>query len=75
MRKFKVKIAFDECKGCERCINACTKSILKKGNKINIMGFHAVEAATDGCIGCCKCFYCCPEPGAITIVEEVQDVQ
>ena len=29
--------------------------------------------AGSGCIGCGRCFYSCPEPGAITIVEEVEE--
>ena len=59
----------DECKGCERCVNACPKSVLKMGKKFNFMGFAHVVYEGKGCIGCAACFYTCPEPGAIKIVK------
>lgn len=67
------KIAREECKGCERCVNACPKSVLRMENDLNAMGHpHAVYTGS-GCTGCGACFYNCPEPGAITIIEEVDD--
>ena len=69
-KKFRAEIAADECKGCERCIIACPRSVLKIGKKFNIMSFQHAEYAGSGCIGCGACFYTCPEPGAITIIEE-----
>ena len=36
-------------------------------------GYFAVTVENSGnCIGCGSCFYQCPEPGAITIYEEVE---
>lgn len=67
---FRVEIANDECKGCERCIPACPRSLLKMGTKFNLMSFQYVTYEGQGCIGCGACFYSCPEPGAITIIEE-----
>ncbi len=67
--KYKVIVAADECKGCERCANACPKSVLQMGREFNFMGFPYVVYAGEGCIGCAACFYTCPEPGAITIVK------
>jgi len=69
-KKFRVQIAFDECKGCGRCLRACPKKLLAVGTEINKQGYFSVVAAdpTD-CIGCGSCFYQCPEPGALTIIE------
>ncbi len=69
-KKFRVQIAFDECKGCGRCLKACPKKLLAQGSALNKQGYLAVEAAEpENCIGCGSCFYQCPEPGAITILE------
>ena len=35
--------------------------------------FHIGTNPVRGCIGCGGCFYSCPEPGAITIVEEIDE--
>ena len=72
-KTFRCDIAFDECKGCSRCVGACPRSLLKLGDAINMMGFPAAVYAGEGCIGCGACYYCCPEPGAITIVEITED--
>ena len=69
-KKFRVQIAFDECKGCGRCLKACPKKLLAVGNALNKQGYLAITAEEpELCIGCGSCFYQCPEPGAITIVE------
>ena len=69
-KKFRVRIAADECKGCGRCLKACPKSLLSVGNELNIQGYFAIVAKEpELCIGCGSCFYQCPEPGAITIFE------
>jgi NAD-dependent dihydropyrimidine dehydrogenase PreA subunit len=70
---FTPHIEMEECKGCERCVNACPKSVLKMDPALNTMGYpHAVYTG-DGCIGCGACFYTCPEPGAITVYEENEE--
>jgi len=71
--KFKVRIAFDECKGCRRCVNACPREVLAMGKHLNVMGFPAAEPVKNDCVGCGICYYTCPEPGAITILREVED--
>lgn len=63
----------DECKGCERCVLACPKSVLAMSSNLNKYGFPYAFYAGNGCIGCGGCFYSCPEPGAITIIEEYED--
>ena len=72
-KKYFVKIEPDECKGCERCVNACPKAVLKMGTELNFMGFPFAYYVGAGCIGCAACYYNCPEPGAITIFEESED--
>ena len=41
-RTFEVVIAVDECKGCERCVNACPRGVLMMGTHLNKLGFPAV---------------------------------
>lgn len=72
-RIFRCDIASAECKGCERCVAACPKGVLKMGAKLNQMGVPFAVCTGEGCIGCGACFYSCPEPGAITIVEIVPE--
>ncbi len=72
-RVFRCVIAKDECKGCERCVVACPRGVLKMGDKLNKLSFPYVTYIGSGCIGCGGCFYSCPEPGAITIVEEIEE--
>ena len=72
-RVFRCVIAKDECKGCERCVVACPRVVLKMGDKLNKLSFPYVTYIGSGCIGCGGCFYSCPEPGAITIVEEIEE--
>jgi len=70
-KKFRIRLTTDECKGCYRCIPACPKKLISKGSAINVQGYVAVEVKEpESCIGCGSCFYQCPEPGAITIIEE-----
>lgn len=71
--EYKVVINAEECKGCERCVNACPKSVLKMGKKFNFMGFPYAVYRGEGCIGCAACFYNCPEPGAISIVKITEE--
>ena len=71
--RFKVRISFNECKGCGRCISACPRGVLGMGKKLNILGFSAAEPVKNDCIGCGICFYTCPEPGAVTIIREIEN--
>ena len=69
VKKFRVEITPDECKGCLRCVNACPRNVIESTNKVNMMGVVYVKYCGEGCIGCGACFYTCPEPGAITVYE------
>jgi MinD superfamily P-loop ATPase len=35
---------------------------------LNAYGVHPARYAGEGCTGCGICYYCCPEPGAITVM-------
>lgn len=72
-KKFITVITPDECKGCERCIIACPKHVLRMSDALNQYGLMYAFYAGDGCIGCGACFYSCPEPGAITVIEETEE--
>jgi len=65
----------EQCKGCERCVAACPKSVLSMEIDLNLMGYPHAVYCEEGCVGCGACFYNCPEPGAITIYEESDDEQ
>lgn len=69
-KKFSIIIEKDECKGCERCVNACPQSVLEMAKHLNKFGYPYAIYSGNGCTGCGACFYNCPEPGAITVLEE-----
>ena len=66
---YRVEIDPEQCKGCERCVNACPRNVLKMAEKLNLMSMPYACYLGKGCIGCGGCFYTCPEPGAITVYE------
>ena len=68
-KNYRVDIKPQECKGCERCIAACSRSVLEMSGVLNPMGYVYARYVGSGCIGCRHCYYTCPEPGAITLVE------
>ncbi|MBQ6705323.1 MAG: 4Fe-4S binding protein [Opitutales bacterium] len=73
-KRYFPKIRSDECKGCERCVIACPKNVLALGTTLNVMGLpHVFVADESACTGCSLCFYTCPEPGAISIIEEKEE--
>lgn len=74
-KKFVPSVNPELCKGCERCVHACPKAVLKMDVKINNMGFPVARYVGEGCVGCGACFYSCPEADAITVYEESDDGQ
>ena len=58
-KTFEVRIAPDECKGCERCVIACPRSVLKMGVQLNRLGVPFVIRTEQECIGCGGCFLTC----------------
>jgi Pyruvate/2-oxoacid:ferredoxin oxidoreductase delta subunit len=63
----KVVIDVEECKGCGLCVESCAPKCLELGAELNHYGVHAARYTGHDCSGCGICFYCCPEPGAITV--------
>ncbi len=51
------------CKGCGRCIEACTRHCISVGTEINpATGLMPVSLDLDQCNGCGLCLSACPEP-------------
>ncbi|MCL2555749.1 MAG: 4Fe-4S binding protein [Firmicutes bacterium] len=62
MAKGKIEISGELCKGCNLCVDACPKKILKLGAKTNAKGYNIVECIdTDACVGCAACATMCPD--------------
>ena len=40
---------------------------LELAPELNSYGAHPARYTGEDCTGCGICFYCCPEPGAITV--------
>lgn len=69
-----VEVDARKCKGCELCVAACPRGLLRLSTGINDLGYHPVQfndvnAAEDrqlGCTGCTLCGLICPDT-AITV--------
>lgn len=59
-----VVINKERCKGCELCMQFCTKKLLKLSDDLNSKGYHYCEFP-DGseaeCNGCTVCAVMCPD--------------
>ena len=62
-----VTIRVEECKGCALCVESCPPKCLELAPELSGYGVHPAHYLGTGCTGCGICFYCCPEPGAITV--------
>jgi NAD-dependent dihydropyrimidine dehydrogenase PreA subunit len=67
-----VVIKSEECKGCRLCVVSCSKKSIAIGSTINKIGYLYAEfkKGTTDCTACGICYLVCPEPGAITVIEE-----
>ena len=55
------------CKGCELCVDACPKDIIRMTVDINEKGYHYAECIDQSkCIACKMCYVICPDV-AITV--------
>ena len=56
------------CKGCEMCVNACPKKIIRLSkDRINAKGYHPAELIDEEkCIGCASCATMCPDAVSYT---------
>ena len=67
----KVFIYEEKCKGCELCIKACPKKIIKKKAYINKLGYNPVVIEEqEKCTGCALCATACPD-----LVLEVKEIE
>jgi len=59
----KITIREERCKGCELCVDACPKKILKLAeDKINAKGYHPVSMTDESkCTQCAACATMCPD--------------
>ncbi len=60
----KGRVVFNEerCKGCELCVEACPKKIVKISDKINSQGYQpATVEEMEKCIACAMCARICPD--------------
>jgi 2-oxoglutarate ferredoxin oxidoreductase subunit delta len=69
MRRGKLVIDRERCKGCLLCVRACPFKVLEVDEGINASGSHpAVFAHPEKCTACASCFRVCPDV-AITVYE------
>ena len=70
VKKCRVVVKSEFCKGCDLCINYCKKNVLKSSENLNRQGYHyaEVDAGTE-CNGCMVCTIVCPEV-AIEVYDE-----
>ena len=69
-----VKINENRCKGCELCVSACPKGIIKiSETAVNALGYHPAGIEwMDECIACANCAVMCPD-GAISVYREKRE--
>jgi 2-oxoglutarate ferredoxin oxidoreductase subunit delta len=48
-------------------VESCPPKCLELDAELSSYGVHTARYAGTECTGCGICFYCCPEPGAITV--------
>ncbi|MFP4380740.1 MAG: ATP-binding protein [Candidatus Sumerlaeia bacterium] len=71
LKRPSVRIHFENCKGCGRCVVSCPQGVLAMSDKINKYGYRVVEPGDLSlCTGCGLCYYSCPEPEAITVYKK-----
>lgn len=68
----KVTFREERCKGCELCVSACPKQIIKLSeDRLNAKGFRPAEITEqEKCIGCAFCATICPD----VVIEVEKDV-
>ncbi|MFH1845944.1 MAG: ferredoxin family protein [Candidatus Omnitrophota bacterium] len=71
MKKCKIIINTEKCKGCSLCIDTCPKKLFKLTDKTNKRGLRYAEIANhEKCIACNLCVMMCPDCAIEIEVEE-----
>ena len=61
------------CKGCEYCVESCSRDVFELSSELNSQGYRFITVARgDNCTGCMKCFAICPD-FAISISETASE--
>lgn len=62
----------ERCKGCELCVSACPKQIIRIApGRLNTKGFRPAELTEpEKCIGCAFCATICPD----IVIEVEKDI-
>jgi len=69
MKRGKVTIDRDQCKGCYLCVRACPFKVLEADTKMDPSGVYpAVFSHPEKCTACASCYQMCPD-SAITVYE------
>lgn len=69
MRRGKVIIDRERCKGCYLCVRSCPFGVLGPDTKMNSTGTHPSSMVhPEKCTACASCFKVCPDV-AITVYE------
>ncbi|OJF76979.1 MAG: tungsten formylmethanofuran dehydrogenase [Treponema sp. CETP13] len=67
MKKGKITIDSEMCKGCYLCINACPQNVITISKQTNTGGVYPATYSTistkngKSCIACGSCFQMCPD--------------
>ena len=69
-----VTIDVEECKGCGLCVESCPPKCLFLAQELSKYGVHPAQYTGTNCTGCSACYWCCPEPGAITVYLQAKNV-
>jgi 2-oxoglutarate ferredoxin oxidoreductase subunit delta len=72
VKKGKIRILADRCKGCGLCVDECRYKEIKMSKKLNMHGYNIPEFQEKGqCTACSMCSIICPE-AAIEVIELVE---
>jgi 2-oxoglutarate ferredoxin oxidoreductase subunit delta len=61
-----IQVAFELCKGCELCVEACPQGCLGLSSRSNARGYRAIALLAETCTGCAACALVCPD-AALTV--------
>ena len=61
-----IEVDQERCKGCELCVAACPRRLIRLSARVNRLGYHPAEfeqlsELKAGCMGCALCGLVCPE--------------